>query len=125
MTTLPPIDRDTALRLLEKQVAEAGSDYVYQTPGSSKVCKYVLDGQPSCLIARALVDYGVPVSVIAAWDAPTKTIGMAYTDYKPDFLTYESAAVFAAAQDKQDETEPWGDALAEARATAAELTAES
>jgi hypothetical protein len=125
MTSLPPIDRDTALRLLEKQVEEAGPDYVYQTPDSSQVCKYVVNGQPSCLIGRALVDYGVPVSVIAAWDAPTKTIGMAYSAYAADFLTYESAAVFEAAQDKQDSNESWGSALAAARIMALELAEES
>src|SRR5882757_128354 len=115
MTSLSPIDRDTALRLLEKQVRLAGSDYVYEA--HDNVCQYVNDGQPDCLIARALVDYGVPVAVMEEWDNPTREIKQVWDDHmnRPAFLTLAAVKVFAVAQDKQDAGQSWGYAVDAAR----------
>jgi len=113
VTSLPPIDRDTALRLLEKQVQLAGSNYVYAA--HDNVCQYVEGGQPDCLIARALVDYGVPVAVLKEWDSPTREIRQAWEKFNPSFLTLAAVKVFAVAQDKQDEGQSWGYAVDAAR----------
>ena len=108
MTSLPPIDRDTALRLLEKQVQLAGAEYQY--PGD--VCYYMLNGAPDCLVGRALADYGVPLDVLQSWDHPTQTIEMLWGGYAAnEWLTEESAVIFIAAQDSQDGGNTWGDAL--------------
>lgn len=114
MTTLPPIDRDTALRLLEKQIEEAGPDYVYTAPEESQTCQYVVDDQPSCLIGRALYDYGVPLETLAGWDAPTQVIRKVFDELAPDFLTEDAATVLAAAQETQDTGGTWGLALQDA-----------
>lgn len=123
MTSLPPIDRDTALRLLEKQVEEAGPDYVYMAPESQyQTCQYVADAQPSCLIARALADYGVPLETLASWDDPVRVIDVVFRELTPGFLTEESAAIFAEAQWAQDISDTWGQALNAARVLAETLS---
>jgi len=113
VTSLPPIDRDTALRLLEKQVRLAGFDHVYEA--HDNVCQYVDGGQPDCLIARALHDYGVPVAVMAEWDTPNQEIRQAWQVFNPGFLTLAAVKVFEVAQNKQDAGQSWGRAVIAAR----------
>jgi len=114
MTSLPPIDRDTALRLLEKQVEEAGPDYVYTEPEDTQTCQYLVDDQPSCLIGRALADYGVPLGTLAGWDTPTRVIRKVFDELAPDFLTEDAVVIFSAAQSIQYTGDTWGLALQDA-----------
>lgn len=102
------IDKDEAIRLLRKEVANKGEDFVYERSD----CVYVdhVTGQPSCIVGHALADAGVDMSTFYG---AANIRGILDHSFR-DLLDYEASLVFGAAQIAQDEHVPWGKALAEA-----------
>lgn len=100
------------LDLLRRAVEAKGPDYVYVEPeGDVAACLYVHDGQPSCIVGHVLNYCGL--------------LGLAEENKAPSNIRalrehFDSAAlvVLDAAQEIQDNGEPWGEALACAEVTA-------
>jgi hypothetical protein len=119
------IDAGRAVELLREVVAESGPDYKYtisEMPSGARLCRYVVDGQPSCLVARALHRAGFTLSDLERMD--THVIGIStllmdpvrngvVADLRSRF-TADAIRIFAAAQRKQDSMRTWGVALAAA-----------
>lgn len=108
------IDGAHALSLLQEVVAER-PDYVYERPvADSPQCLYVLDNEPSCLVAQVLHRAGYSVETLSGLDGQGP-ISDAVREVPAIVLTGDAAAILEAAQGAQDDGETWGDALAVAR----------
>lgn len=104
------------VKALREVAAEAGPDYTYPDEWREQAgegedggqCRYVVNGQPACLIGRALAALGVPVAALenvegsAAWAA----LG----ELHPTSAPVGDAANLA--QERQDTGATWGEALA-------------
>jgi hypothetical protein len=109
--TLTEKDREFAAAL-RAVVAEAGEGYVYPRDRGIDAffssCRYVQDGEPSCLIARALARTGVTVEHLTTYEGTTarKVIH--------DLGGFSELVINAAneAQRLQDLEKTWGEALA-------------
>jgi hypothetical protein len=116
-----PITGAQALRLLREVVAES-PDFIYKPPADDvqSVCVYAYDGQPSCIVGKALYRAGYDVDVLAALDCANDP--GAYNLAKLGIAADGDAlAIFAAAQRVQDrsyEGNTWTDALAAAEVEA-------
>jgi len=73
-TTSVTIDRNKAIELLERVVAERGGDFMYSPKrpaadtGKYNTCNYEFDGVPSCGIGLALSYLGVSAEDLAELD---------------------------------------------------------
>lgn len=113
MSEAKKFTREEFTAALERAVALKGEDYVYERPEDG-FCKYMYDGQPSCLIGHALLDLGVEYS--AQWEGKhARAIGhgVDHQDYVPTFNWPDDSTAHAAirAQGRQDDGETWGVAL--------------
>jgi hypothetical protein len=98
------------------EVEAAGPDFVYQED-PFQTCDYVRDGQPSCLIGRALARLGMSVEELKTFDAndlpnPTniRNPSAAGIMYSLGFSERVTAAADVA-QGLQDSCRTWGRAL--------------
>lgn len=128
------IDSTKALNALCAVVAEAGVDHVYthriqgDDEENAPSCRYVFDGSPDCITARALARLGVPVDALAKLDCTKSGVsaliglgydfeGMPYYISDPaNLLAHADATALAAralqtAQSVQDNGGTWGAAL--------------
>ncbi len=107
------IDKDEAIRLLRKEVANKGPDYVYERLNSrfsSRSCVYFdeVTGEPSCIVGHVLADTE-HVQDIAT---NLNIVGVAHiAEVFPDLMTREATQIFEVAQDFQDRQHPWGQSL--------------
>lgn len=116
MIDLPPLNRTTALRLLEQVVAEYGADYRYGGNDEHPICTYTRNGQPSCLIGHVLHRHGISIADLIGLDETfiVPDIDRVWRD-NPDWMSAAAAAVLDVAQAAQDSGHPWGVALRDAR----------
>lgn len=107
-----PFTAEDAIQALRDSVdaAPEGPNFVY----THATCTYVdLDGRtPSCLVGHALVRLGVPIDVLTELDA--KDDSAADNLYDFGIGDERASLIFSAAQQLQDASHPWGDALAAA-----------
>jgi hypothetical protein len=116
------IDREKALALLAAEVRTEGPQFVYKRDervdenGDMQGinCRYVEDGNPSCLVGRVLFRAGVPIEAIhnldTQWNGMSESIGDA--KFPDDVnLTLDAREVLQAAQTSQDAGQTWGEAL--------------
>jgi hypothetical protein len=103
---------DRTVELLRRVVAEKGSDYVCPTvdDGDDEACRYVVDDQPSCLVAHVFVAAGVTVDELREVEGhgPTSVLE------RPQFLAWAdqpARLLLARAQNGQDERHPWGEVV--------------
>lgn len=104
---------DRAKELAAEVVAEFGEDYVYpndhrQWDGGVKMCVYVHDGKPSCIVGQILARHGASL------------VQMALKEFRgADYVTRElvpgtpenTRRFLDKLQGAQDEDVPWGEAL--------------
>lgn len=110
------IDGRRALELLIDTVDRYGEGTVYEkvpSLDSAKfVCRYEYEGNPSCLVGKALYRAGTPLDLLAHLDLfsiPADKLDIT------GYVTTGGALVFHAAQGVQDNGGTWGEALKEAR----------
>lgn len=114
------IDGSKALEALARVVKDAGEEYVDPAAVQGNMgCRYVRDGEPSCIVARVLSHLGVPVEVLRSMDASfNPQIGYdgkgVLHDYGVGLDAYATGALMAA-QGIQDGGGSWGYALDKAR----------
>jgi len=114
MKTMTMTTLEQTLAALEEAVAERGEDYVYDEHDDGGHCVYVKDGRPSCLVGNALVKLGV-ITVEELVPFETKS-----ANYVTRALNAPVAvqAALCRAQAVQDDGEPWGAALEQAKRVA-------
>jgi len=126
----PIVQAADAVRLLTEVVEAHGHDYRYPPAVAAQqrgllptlTCHYIADGAPSCLIGHALVAAGYSVDDLQVLEHPDGTSWGADSlgDYLPG-VTGAAETVFQAAQEVQDDAEPWGAALRAAEQALAAL----
>jgi hypothetical protein len=122
------IDRETAIQLLERVVAERGADFTYEPMyvqgGGSAACLYVRDGAPSCGIGLALSYLGLTPEQLSELDAINNTGGetdihqLGVQRKLADFgirLEEDALYVLSGFQQKQDRSAEYGVALQAAK----------
>lgn len=110
------IDRDEAIVLLRAVVEEQGIEFRYvpvDDDSGEAVCRYVVDGYPSCLVGKALHRAGVLVEELDRMDGTSNTGIMVAASRLPAdvVVTSDARKVFEAAQEVQDDLKTWGAAL--------------
>ncbi|WP_123788277.1 hypothetical protein [Phytoactinopolyspora halophila] len=109
------IDAVRALDLLEREV-EGNEEYIYNPVDFT--CHYAHEGQPSCLIGRALYQAGVPVDVLEdmnGWGVIVAHSIRRILAIHNVYVTEGALKVFYAAQVRQDVRGRWGEALLDAK----------
>lgn len=113
------IDGNKALEALAHVVQEAGEEYVDPAALGNVGCRYVRDGEPSCIVARVLSHLGVPVEVLRNMDASFNPQigydGKGVLHEHGVLLDAYATAALATAQATQDGGGTWGHALDKAR----------
>jgi hypothetical protein len=110
-------DDELFIKAIRDVVADAGEDFTYPdewrhlTPEEKEMgltgCRYVADGQPACLIARALARMGVTTAELADYEGSSaESVMEAHGEFS---LTIREAA--DSAQTVQDAGRNWGQAL--------------
>ena len=113
MTEAIEIDSAKAITLL-REVVKGKEEYVYKRPvgSSGPACVYQANGEPSCVVGKALFKVGVTADELDAMDRTGVHTGInSVTLPERVSLTNDARAVFAAAQEKQDRGTEWGIAL--------------
>jgi hypothetical protein len=122
------INREDAVKLLERVVAERGADFVYEYPrelqtgnGTQLQCFYEHEGAPSCAIGLALSYIGVTPEQLAELDDLGEDHGETAIDElmiighlrdKCDIIIEDEAVfVFSKFQCEQDLKQRYGTAL--------------
>ncbi|WP_434439740.1 hypothetical protein [Lentzea sp. E54] len=119
--TFPPLTLERARQLAAEVVADKGADYVYMPPDGGVRCSYSSSGEPSCLVGH----------VIHGWNTRLfEELGAKHegdeVDWLPEGWFGPQVQVFLhCIQARQDDSEPWGDALEFALAMLDEPTDES
>lgn len=90
---------------LRKAVEERGADYVNH-PDSRGLCRYTVNGKPSCIIGTAI--YHMKGSVFRGSNGSAHVV---LYNYFPKLSTRVRHAA-SRAQKIQDDSKPWGEALA-------------
>lgn len=106
------VTRENAIRAMTEVVKEAGVDHVYkQHIGAG--CSYVYEGQPDCLVGRALHKLGVSIETLEAMDEDFGAFYSVVSTHLPEELdiTAEAWRVLSLAQECQDRGHTWGVAL--------------
>lgn len=128
------ITMDNVNESLDWLVETYGPDYVYErVPGEGENgrCRYVHEGQGSCLVGKMFIRLGVDVEDMAAQEgrgAPTVLAALQqeglvqYGETPVDMARIEH--LLCVAQMCQDTGKPWGEALQRARANVAECIEE-
>ena len=122
MTTTPiKVDYSTALVALQQAVEERGANFKYRDLFGEGDCRYVIDGEPACLVGEVLVGLGTPIGAFAmmspgerSGDINTVRIGAASRVLESGGLvefSIDALNLLAAAQDFQDHGQTWGEAL--------------
>lgn len=107
------INARRALELLTDVVA-GREDYTY--PDIYDVCRYVVDGQPSCVVGHVLHRAGWTIDELEYMDDPATIVVAGILDqYEPDRVTARAATILAEAQLTQDARNTWGESLKDAR----------
>lgn len=123
------IDKDEAIRLLRKEVANKGGDFVYRSPVTpweepgQGICVYFHEGEPSCIVGHAISDYvadderkNFDYEGNEVCSIPADVLGMKIPD-----VSFEAGRIFKAAQRHQDNGNSWSAALEEAEIAYREL----
>lgn len=103
------IDKDEAIRLLRKEVANKGANFIYQRLEEGTICAYFEGDNPSCIVGHALAgtEWQERINV-----ASYNTVGIeTVRDAFPDMMDLSAERIFAVAQGYQDEGLTWGRAL--------------
>lgn len=112
------IDSIVAEEILRAAVAEKGEEYVYHNPEEPGQCRYVVYGQPSCIVGDGLNRLGVSPGRLSGFDFGDGVgVGSVLADLQDEgILTYTGKAriILSVAQSWQDDSSPWGHALSEA-----------
>lgn len=107
---LSALNIETVVNAADAIVAEVGDEYRYEFLDGTTACKYVLNDQPACLVARILHRIGMPIEQLQYWDADRmpafKMNSHAKAITNPDVFAF-----LASAQDEQDDGETWADAI--------------
>jgi len=104
---------DRAVELLHRVVAEKGADYVCPKlvdDGGDEVCRYVVDDQPSCLVAWVFVAAGRTVDELREIEGH----GPGSVNSRPQLLDWadgDARQLLNFAQNRQDESYPWGEVV--------------
>lgn len=115
------LSTEQAMAALEVVVAEAGEDYVYESPrhmqGGDESCFYVhrdpdgSDARPGCLVGTALHRLGVPLGELEKHEGTDAFTMLWHITDLPD----RARGAFSGAQEAQDTGETWGEALRQAK----------
>jgi len=113
------IDRDKAIELLERVVAERGRDFVYTQNSSDSgksFCSYERYGEPSCGVGLALSYLGLTPEQLAEMDdlADAAVYSEDVRSYLFDLgfsMDEEANDVLCVFQGAQDSELPYGEAL--------------
>jgi hypothetical protein len=92
-------------------IAQKGEEFVYAPPGGADgTCMYVWDDAPSCLIARYLVDKGVPVEAFDGFEGMDIDSALDGGILNGTGITVDDQAKLALThlQWLQDDSTPWG-----------------
>lgn len=107
------IEYEDAVLALKTIVNRVPLDYVYKRDADvSRMCVYMLDGQPSCLVGHAFIELGIPAEVVAeggpGYDNDQPANEVSVVDRLPDIpMSDDTLAIFSAAQTLQDRGMPW------------------
>lgn len=95
-----------------RDIAGENPDFVYTPPNDDGgACVYYHDGQPSCLIGRALAAQGVIEPDIESSDKNSLGIMQLIGELNLSLLTGETDWLYRV-QRRQDDGKPWGAAVA-------------
>jgi hypothetical protein len=121
-TKLKELTAEDISRFLDNAVARRGADYNYRD--HHVMCRYVIDGQPACIVGDILInDVGLDPQILE-----TDELNSSSSDLVLDVLTEQglidikddALTMLSVAQDMQDRHEPWGAAVEEAKQVRAE-----
>lgn len=99
------INRETYRAALQKAVDLKGADYLYEKPVGSVTCRYMEEGQPSCLHATALHTLGI--TDLSQYEGLSVKVILADAGVEDDDLLVAAAR----SQLAQDTGKTWGAAL--------------
>lgn len=100
------------LQLLREVIAEKGEDFVYEPfvdEDGFSMCRYVVQGQPSCLVGHVLHRAGISLTELAGVEDTTPNSSDGPWE---DWGTAAALDLLAEVQEKQDQGVAWGEALA-------------
>lgn len=107
------ITREMVRQDMPRIIAQKGEDFQYEThPGSGGTCTYVWDGEPDCLLARYLVDLGLPLEALTPHEG-TSVDDLFFRGYMERYgfsADPEALHVMERLQYFQDNEFTWGDA---------------
>lgn len=110
---------DIGQKIIDKvrEIAAAQPEFVYVPPGGpGTTCYYVLDGEGSCIIGRALFALGLIDNSIP-FDDNTLTVGALFNTLGIE-VDGEEGIWLREVQYQQDSGKPWGEAVGAADRTA-------
>lgn len=114
-------DEDQVLKALESVVKGKEGYIDPRSKHIGQVCKYVLDGEPSCIVGQALSYLHVSTRAIAEMDHLSDPMfredGAKHLAQYGVTFTEGALEILAAAQGEQDGGRTWGVALDTARLT--------
>lgn len=111
-----PLSYDRTLALLREVIAEFGEDHIapwLELAGIEAACRYVIDGEPSCIVGQVFYRAGVPIAELEAIEG----IGaddLAAAPQLRDWADNRSLLLLGLIQEEQDNGRPWGVALSNA-----------
>ncbi len=105
------LNLEDAVNLARRAVNEKGADYVYPDSerrptiagGKQPVCRYMVDGKPSCIVGHIMVYIDHPV--------PEVREGCGATTVAADYFEPGAIEFLTDLQEFQDRGKPWGFAL--------------
>ena len=126
------ITTESVLASFDKALAQKGEDFVYPTHIIDQfgTCRYVYDGEPSCIVGFVLADHGVPLTQLSIWEGNDSQGLIEGLEYSLDITVSDPGAktLLAIAQSVQDTdvrdyaerdeelpNNTWGNAVAEAK----------
>lgn len=103
---------DRTVELLREVVAEKGADYVCPKfdDGEDEACRYVVDDQPSCLVAQVFAAAGRSVDELRGIEGH----GPMSVNCRPQLLDWADGParqLLNSAQNRQDDSYPWGEVV--------------
>lgn len=103
---------DRAVELLHRAVAAKGADYVCPKvdTGYDEMCRYVVGGQPSCLVAHVFAAAGRTVDELRGIEG----YGPTSVNSRPQLLGWADGParlLLTRVQNRQDEAHPWGEVV--------------
>jgi hypothetical protein len=107
----PKLTIEQARLLLKQVVDEAGEDYVYkahETVDGTRICAYIWNGQPDCIVGRVLHASGL-------FTLSELNELLQNNSNLISRLTIDTIMYLAVVQSAQDEEKPWGEIVREYR----------